>query len=332
VTAGIVALLPLAGWLYERAAEARDARTFPPPGRLVDVGGRRLHLLCIGNGRPVVLFEASGFSNSDSSSIARTSLAAHTTVCSYDRRGVGWSDPSPSAISIGELANDLRSLQDRAGIPSPLLIVTSSMGGWVSEMFARRHPDRVAGLVFLDAGNSEVLTRVTAEMGGWTWLELKTACATASVAGRAGLIRLVDPYGFRREGTAEGERSAALVYGAQPWRAICAVVRGSAHTMAEFASAPALRADLPIAVLSADQPGGLMPLGLPGSIAPRALDTLRVELRKANERLANRSNRGSWQLVRSGHLIARDRPSLVVDVVLEMLAQLRGVAATAPHS
>jgi pimeloyl-ACP methyl ester carboxylesterase len=332
VIVGAVVLLPLGGWLYERAAEARDARRFPPPGRLVDVGGRRLHLLCIGNGRPVVLFEASGFSNSASSSTARTSLAARTTVCSYDRAGVGWSDPSPATISVGELADDLKTLQDRAGMASPLLIVTSSMGGWVSEMFARRYPDRVAGLVFLDAGNSEVLATVNSRIDGWTWFELKTACATAGAAGRAGVIRLVDPYGFRRESSIQAERTAALMYGAQPWRAICAVVRGVARTVDEFAAAPPLRTDLPVVVLSAERTADLMPLGLPAYLAPRRIAALRVELRKANERLAHRSTRGSWQLVESGHLIASERPSVVVDAVLEMLDYLRGSATTAPHS
>src|SRR5262245_22535075 len=59
--AGLLVLLPAAGLIYETYAEALAAREFAPPGMLVDIGGRRLHLLCIGRGDPTVLFEASGW-------------------------------------------------------------------------------------------------------------------------------------------------------------------------------------------------------------------------------------------------------------------------------
>jgi pimeloyl-ACP methyl ester carboxylesterase len=335
VLAGAAILLPLSGWLYEQAAAARDARRFPPPGRLVDIGGRRLHLLCIGSGRPIVLFEASGFSNSASSSDARSSLARQTTVCSYDRAGVGWSDPGPATISIGELADDLRRLQDSAGLPSPLVIVTSSMGGWVSELFARRYPDRVAGLVFLDAGNSETLALADSLVDARTLFEVKTACVVLNSAGRVGLVRMADPFGFRLESSAAAERSAALMYGAQQWRALCAAVRGVAKSLDEFARAPALRADVPLVVLSAERsdnllpPPGLLPANLRGVEVARLL----TRLKETSQHLAQRSTRGSWRLVRdSGHLIASDRPAEVVAAVLELLNQVRGVATTAPHS
>ena len=48
---------PLAGWAYEQYAVRRDARRFPPPGQVVDAGGRRLHLVCVGSGSPVVVLE-----------------------------------------------------------------------------------------------------------------------------------------------------------------------------------------------------------------------------------------------------------------------------------
>ncbi|WP_304171264.1 hypothetical protein, partial [Phenylobacterium aquaticum] len=51
----------LAGYIYERAAEARDAKLYPPPGRLVDVGPRRLHVLCTGpQGGPTVVIISGG--------------------------------------------------------------------------------------------------------------------------------------------------------------------------------------------------------------------------------------------------------------------------------
>jgi pimeloyl-ACP methyl ester carboxylesterase len=322
VAAAVIAL-PLAGFLYETTAAGRAARRFPPPGRLIDVGGRRLHLLCIGSGRPIVLFEASGFSNSASSAAVRSGLARRTTVCSYDRAGVGWSDSSPDVMSVGQLADDLRQLQDRA-LDSPMVIVTSSVGGLVSELFARRYPARVAGLVFLDAGNSEMLAITKTALDRTTMLELKTLCAGVDVAGRVGLVRLYDPFAFRRESSEAADRSSALMYGARPWRALCALVRGAPATFKEFDQAPPLRADVPLTLLSAERFDDLLPARLaPANLQQRgALGTLLRRFKETHQQMARRSSRGSWRLVRgSGHLIASDRPQAVIDATLDVMKQ-----------
>ena len=123
-----------------------------PPGMLVDIGGRRLHLLCIGRGDPTVLFEASGWGVSSlSAAMVRERVSSRARVCSYDRMGMGWSDPGPSVVTAGELARQLAVLQDRAGLNGPFILVGSSVGGLTIEMFGRRYPERTAGLVFLDA-------------------------------------------------------------------------------------------------------------------------------------------------------------------------------------
>ena len=100
--------------IYEAYADGMAAQEFPPPGMLVDIGGRRLHLLCIGEGEPTVIFESSGFGNAVSFVRARERLASRTTVCSYDRSGMGWSDPGHGPVSTGDLVRDLAVLQDRA--------------------------------------------------------------------------------------------------------------------------------------------------------------------------------------------------------------------------
>jgi hypothetical protein len=73
--------LGLASAAYQAAGEARDRRRFPPPGRQVDVGGYRLHLLCAGQGSPaVVVIPALGGAALGWLAIQR-SLATETTVC-----------------------------------------------------------------------------------------------------------------------------------------------------------------------------------------------------------------------------------------------------------
>ncbi len=201
---GLFVLLLLAGLTYEAYADAQAAREFPPSGTMVDIGGRRLHLVCIGRDdpmEPTVIFEASGWGNALSSSKARERLATRTRVCSYDRLGHGWSDAAPSVTTIAETARNLGVLQDRAKIQGPLVLVASSIGGLTAEMFARMYPERVAGIVFVDASNSLFFPR----LASYSWRITALACTVGTLA-RFGVIRLLDPFGLGRTRRALGDR------------------------------------------------------------------------------------------------------------------------------
>lgn len=313
----LVVALPVAGLVYEALADAAGAREFPPPGLLVDIGGRRLHLLCIGDGEPTVLFEASGWGSAVSASAARERIANRTKVCSYDRRGKGWSDPAPGIATAGTLAQDLAVLQDRAGLPPPLLIVTSSIGGLTTEMFARQYPERVGGLVFLDAATSLALPLLVSRSGTIT-----AAACTAGALSHFGVVRLLDPFDLADDEDG-GRLGAAITYHARAWDDTCAMARGLEATAQEFASAPALPSDLPLTVLSASSAEELAPplfLRLTNTDA----EATRAALVDAHQRFATITTRGSWKMVPdSTHLIGSSQPDAVADAVLEMLDQLR---------
>jgi protein-S-isoprenylcysteine O-methyltransferase Ste14/pimeloyl-ACP methyl ester carboxylesterase len=311
----LLVAVPVAGLIYEALADAAGAREFPPPGMLVDVGGRRLHLLCIGEGEPIVLFEASGWGSSISAAGARERIASRTTVCSYDRRGKGWSDPAPGAATVAALAQDLAVLQDRAGLRPPLLIVTASIGGLTSEMFARRYPERVAGLVFLDAASSLSLPLLASR----SHLVTAGAC-TAGILSHFGLIRLLDPFGLAGDAD-EGRRGAAITYHARSWGHTCAMARGLTTSVREFEQAPPLSADLPVTVLSASSAVDLAP---PAFLRIANVESLRTASVEAHQRLAKTSTRGTWSMVPdSTHLIGSSQPDAVADAVLDMLEEMR---------
>jgi pimeloyl-ACP methyl ester carboxylesterase len=303
----LVCMLVLLGGLgavFEQMVSARDRRD--PPGTFVDVGGRRLHVICIGAGRRTVLFEPGGRSRSVSLAPARTAIAKHSRVCSYDRVGTGWSDDGPRVLSVGDLADDLRRLQENAPLDTPMIIVASSMGGLVAEMYARRFPDRVAGLVFVDAGNSEMLNVVNGAVDRKTRFELSAACAGVRIARPVGILRLVD----------SRPRVPAM---------LCAAIGGLPETIAQFETVPPLRADIPVVALSAETMENLLPARLlPTSMLQNTTVKEMVRrMRESHQHLAARSTRGSWRLVRgSGHVIAEDRPGDVVAAVGEILAQV----------
>jgi pimeloyl-ACP methyl ester carboxylesterase len=308
-------ILCAAGALYQWQVTRSASGRYPAPGQLIDIGGRRLHLICIGPSNPgeaTVVFEPSGFGNGLSSKQARETLAANHRVCSYDRAGTGWSDPGPDRLSASVLASDLEKLLERAPVPPPYVLVASSVGGLTAEFYARTHPDRVAGLVMLDAANSLALSRFLPVA---TPMRLKAACLP-ELAARVGLVRLIDPFHVRGwDSAADRDRGKAQLYSVNSMRTFCGYASTLLETHAEFLAAPPLRADLPMVVLTA----GIFDLpdvwGLRDEVA-----MVHREKPLLHERFAKQSSRGIWRLLPdTKHLIGNDQPEEVVRAVLEIL-------------
>lgn len=183
------------------------------------------------------------------------------------------------------------------------------MGGVVAEMYARRFPERVAGLVLLDAVNSQGLMLLNAAVNRRTRTELDAACLGIRVARPFGVVRLVDSH-------------------PRVLKMLCAAVRGVPETIAQFEHAPPLRSDIPLVALTAESSDGLLPIPMHGAVAASWLGRAGVQelvrrLQESHRRLAAQSTRGTWQLVRgSGHVIAEDRPDVVVEAVEGVLRQL----------
>lgn len=125
----------------------------PPPGRLVDVGGYRLHLLCSGQtsqaGPTIVLSSGAGDYAVDWG-LVQPAIAESMRVCSYDRAGAGWSDPGPEPRTIRQEAGELHLLLAAAGERSPYVLVGHSLGGLVIRMYQLQNPSEVVGMVLVD--------------------------------------------------------------------------------------------------------------------------------------------------------------------------------------
>jgi len=136
---------------YETVGESLDARAYPMPGQLIDVGGHRLHLHCTGSGSPTVVLEPGhGAASSDLGWVA-PAVARDSRVCVYDRAGRGWSDAADGPQDGAHIAADLHSLLDRAQVPGPYVLAGHSFGGLYILSFAAQFPDQVAGMVLLDS-------------------------------------------------------------------------------------------------------------------------------------------------------------------------------------
>jgi len=145
------------GAVYEHVSETSDNNKFPAPGKIYDVGVRRMHLNCTGSGTPTVILEAGGASSSKEWLLVQEELSKSTQVCSYDRAGFGWSDPVLGGLTFEEGAVDLNSLLSSAGMTGPYVFVGSSKGGFHARTYARLYPSDVSGMILLDSAEEEHL-------------------------------------------------------------------------------------------------------------------------------------------------------------------------------
>jgi pimeloyl-ACP methyl ester carboxylesterase len=151
----------LIGWVWRRGAKAkaRLAAKYPAPGKLVDVGGYRLHINCQGQGNPTVVMESGNGNFSLNWGQVPREVAKFTRVCTYDRAGLGWSDRSPQPRTAHNLVEDLHTLLERSGAEPLYVLVGHSLGGMLIRLYAHEHPDQVAGMVLVDSSHEEQLRR-----------------------------------------------------------------------------------------------------------------------------------------------------------------------------
>jgi pimeloyl-ACP methyl ester carboxylesterase len=151
---GVYALCAVGG-AYQTVGELLDRRTYLAPGQLVDVGGHRLHLDCVGSGTPAVILESGLGEAAAYWGWISTAVARDTKVCAYDRAGRGWSDPAAAAQDGIAVATDLHILLDRVHVTGPFVLVGHSSGAEYVRIFAGRYPEQVAGMVLLDGQPAE---------------------------------------------------------------------------------------------------------------------------------------------------------------------------------
>jgi pimeloyl-ACP methyl ester carboxylesterase len=124
-----------------------------PLGKLVDLGGHRLHVNCTGKGSPTVVFENGLGDYSIDWALVQPQVSLFTRVCTYDRGGYAWSDPGPKPRSFSQLNLELRDALAKLGEQGPFVLVGHSYGGPVVRNFATTYPQDVVGLVFVDAAH-----------------------------------------------------------------------------------------------------------------------------------------------------------------------------------
>lgn len=302
-----------ASFIYQRIAETRDQRRYPPPGRMIDIGGRRLHLMTAGEGSPtVVIIPALGESVLGWLHIFR-GAAAETQICVYDRAEIGWSDPPPHWRRTWDLmAADLYALLVAAGIPAPYVLVGHSIGGIVARSFYARYPDMVAGMLLVDSSHEQQAARLAEE--DWRRGRVGYARETARRQARIlGLRRLAVALSLVREFDADIAREVPPEH-AGAYRAILLSTRQRRVNVREMV----------MATFARGQPPGLG--SIPLTVLTRAPGTGESwpTWAQLQDELAALSSRSEHLHAKTaGHYVHRDEPDLVVQAIRDLVRRCR---------
>src|ERR671921_8443 len=147
----VLLVLAVAGAIYQAIATELAERAYPPPGEMVDVGGYRLHINCVGQGSPTVVLDAGSGGFSAQWVRVQREVSDTTRVCAYDRAGMGWSQRGPDPRDAKQISSELHTLLGKAGIEGPYVLVGHSYGGLYMQTYAARYPDEVAGVALVDS-------------------------------------------------------------------------------------------------------------------------------------------------------------------------------------
>jgi pimeloyl-ACP methyl ester carboxylesterase len=147
----LISTVPVSGQQTASGGSPPADIVYTRPGQLIDVGGFRLNLYCMGSGSPSVVFDSGWGDWAPAWSKVQPEVARWTRACSYDRGGTGFSDPGPMPRSSLRIAEELRTALHHAGIAGPYILVGSAFGGDNVRTFADLYMDEVAGLVLVDA-------------------------------------------------------------------------------------------------------------------------------------------------------------------------------------
>ncbi len=134
----------------------------PELSEMIDVGGHQLYIHCTGTGTPTVIMEAGYGDVGETWSLVQPVVATLTRACSYDRAGLGLSEPGPEPRNSLQIVNELHTLLRNANIEGPLVLVGHSMGGLYMRLYADRYREDVVGLVLVDSAHPDQFRRQAA--------------------------------------------------------------------------------------------------------------------------------------------------------------------------
>ncbi len=298
---------------------------------MIEIGGTRLHLIDRGGSGPPVIFESGVSATCLNWTQVRSEVESFARACTYDRAGLGWSDPANSPRTTATIIDELRALLAAAGIPPPYILAGHSFGGMLLRAYAVKYAKEVAGLVLVDPLCPREWMNATPTQARMLRRGVKLARRGAVLA-RIGVVRAslallmaggrFVPKTIARLSSGHGESVISRLVGEvrkmppETWP----MVRAHWCQPKGFLGLAAYLEGLPASAREASALGD--PEGIPLTVLSAANST--PEQLEEREAWARRSPRGRHIIARkSGHWIQLDEPELVVEAIREMAGFVR---------
>lgn len=317
--AALFAVLALGG---PAACAPHPMEPYGHPQQMVALpDGRRMNLYCLGDKGPVVVMDAGLGGSTFSWEEVQPRLAKAYRVCSYDRAGMGFSDPGPLPRDTRHMAEDLRALLKAAGLPGPYILVGHSLGGMTVRLYAALYPQEVAGLVLVDPSAPRQDARMNALLGGRPQPDPnagRKACLKAAESGLEPGAPLYDAcVGKPPETWPSSLREAVTKLKRDPayHRAIVSEAESMATADSDQVEAAAKGlGSTPLIVLTAERT-------FRDGVPPAYAEMLSAEWMKMHDEIALSSLRGSNRLITgASHLLQNDNPDAVVKAIDDVAA------------
>ena len=280
-----------------------DKVSFEPPGKLVEVNGRNMHINCVGNKSPTIILDSGTGGFSLEWKDIQHSLSQYVRVCAYDRAGYGWSDMGPLPRTTKRITHELHTLLQNAGIHGPYIIVGHSFGGFTAQYFARNFDSEIAGIVLIDSSHEEQVYRLP-ENG-------KNVVRRSLHQDRSTMVtKSVLHEHFPREEAAVAQQLMSRWSALLTWREEMANYALSSRELRDIHYGPIL--EIPIVVITRgkrvwpDTPYG---------------DAMEMAWTELQDELSYLSDHSTHIIAEnSGHSIHLDEPKLVVDAIHDVLS------------
>lgn len=280
-------------------------RNNPPPGSLVDLNGRTVHVLCAGEGSPTVILEAGLPGNSLAWMSVFSEIAQLTRVCAYDRPGYGWSQPTTSPRTGETIVQELRVLLQSTDTKPPYILVGHSFGGLLMQLYAARFPNDFVGMVLVDSSHPERAHR-TLDMR-----EIDTLSFAIKTLGPIGIVRMLFtvPAGNpESRDVSVRKQERGLLMTNRTLQTVTREMSGLRESLRQLAESTVDLGSKPLVVLSEGQSQADSWKALQGDLSRLSTNT-------------------EWKVVDgAGHFIQHDQPDVVVGAVRRVIEKLETAA------
>ncbi|NDJ51921.1 MAG: alpha/beta hydrolase [Chloroflexi bacterium] len=316
----LLVIAGVAGFIYNQIEINNANRRFVAPGTVVQVNGRQMHILCLGEGEPTVVLESGGGSSSLDWRLVQQEVAGFTRVCSYDRAGYAWSEGlGGTTRSYDQLMGDLHALLNATNIDGPIVLVGHSFGGLLVQRYANQYSEDVAGMVLVDSASVDLYSRMPQSIQT-NQVAANQVFNGLSAAATLGIFRLL------------GDQAAGLLpnqFNQFPLEAQAAIrefslYRGSYFQIARQEAQLSANAaesiqpitslpNVPLLVITHGIGGDWIP---PGPVSAEEVGAAEQTWQTVQRELASLTPDGEVIVAEnSGHLIILDEPEVVVDAI-----------------